>query len=97
MDLATAGPATAGAAWQLEDEALYGRRCRTRARYQVTRGLYGSTATAHAASTPVFALQDRTSIAPFLPNFSEARTAEAGALPLANADCQRGLLVTNAR
>ena len=70
MDLASAGTATAGSLVQLEDEVLRvdgiqngGTRC------QVTRGMHGSSAAAHAAGTPMFPLQQRTSIAAFPTDF----------------------------
>ena len=69
-DLASAGSATAGSLIQIEGEVLRVDSVENGGtRYQLTRGLHGSTAGAHAASTPVYALQDRTAIAPFPSNF----------------------------
>jgi hypothetical protein len=70
VDLATAGTASAGNLVQIEGEVLRVEAVQNGGtRYQVTRGLHGSTAAAHTASTPVFALQNRTSIAPFPHDF----------------------------
>ena len=69
-DLSAAGTATAGSLVQVEDEVLRVEAVENGGtRYQVTRGMHGSAAAAHAALTPVFALRDRTVIAPFPADF----------------------------
>jgi hypothetical protein len=101
VDLATAGPANPGSLVQLDGEVLRVEAVQNAGtRYQVTRALHGSTAVAHAASTPVFALQDRTSIAPFPPNFFGSPYSGSWSFPVAMANSRVAsaeLIVTNAR
>jgi hypothetical protein len=70
VDLAMAGTATAGSFVQIDDEVLrVDAVANAGTRYQVTRGMHGSSPAAHAAAALVFALQRRTSIAPFPKDF----------------------------
>lgn len=69
-DLASPGTATAGSLIQIDGEVLRVDAVENNGtRYQVTRGLEGSTAAAHAAATAVYGLTARTAIAPFPENF----------------------------
>jgi hypothetical protein len=70
VDLASSGAATVGNFVQIDDEVLRVDRVENNGtRYVVTRGMHGSVAASHTAGAYVFALQRRTSIAPFPADF----------------------------
>jgi hypothetical protein len=70
VELASPGDSMGGSLVQIGDEVLRVDAVQNGGtRYQVTRGLHGSVAAAHAAGAQVFRLQERTSIAPFPAGF----------------------------
>jgi hypothetical protein len=68
--------------------------------FTVARGLHNSTAAAHAAGTPVYALAGRTEIVPFAPGFFGSPYSGSWRYPIDLADARVAsaeLFVTNAR
>jgi hypothetical protein len=70
ITLSSAGPAVVGNAIQIESEMLVVIASLSGGtQYQVTRGAYGSTAAAHAATVLIYHLESTVSIVPFVDDF----------------------------
>jgi len=70
VPLSAAGGALAGAFVQIETEVMQVTAVQNNGlQYQVTRGMHGTQAAAHAAQAPIYQLTSKTVIAPFPPDF----------------------------
>jgi Putative phage tail protein len=101
INLTVAGGAQAGSYIQVEleimrvDGVLNGGT-----QYQVTRGMHGTTAVAHASQTVIYPLQSKVVIASFASDFFGSRASGGWALPVLLPDARVAsaeLFVTNSR
>jgi hypothetical protein len=101
VTLTAAGGAAAGAVIQIDQEAMLVTAVASGgAQYTVTRGAFGSTAAAHAASAAVFPLAVTTVIAPFPPQFFGSGYSGSWNYPIALRDVRVAcaqFYVTNAK
>jgi hypothetical protein len=99
--LSAVGPAVAGDLVQIEGEVLrVDAVLNVGLTYQVTRGMHGSAAAAHAAGSGVYGLQSRTAIAPFTEGFFGSPYSGSWSFPVSLPDARIAsaeLFVTNAR
>jgi Putative phage tail protein len=101
VSLATPGSAVAGDLVQIEGEVLrVDAVLNVGLTYQVTRGMHGSAASAHAAGSGVYRLQNRTVIAPFAEGFFGSPYSGSWSFAIVLPDARIAsaeLFVTNAR
>ena len=99
INLTAAGSAQAGEMIQLEAEvAQVVAVLNSGAQYQVTRGVDGSTAAAHASGTTVYELRTKTQVVPFVRNFFGSPASGSWSFPIPLPDCRivsAELVVTN--
>ena len=101
INLSASGGAQTGGMIQLEAEvAQVVAVLNGGMQYQVTRGVDGSTAAAHASGTTVYELRTKTQIIPFVRNFFGSPASGSWSFPIPLPDCRivsAELFVTNLR
>ena len=99
LTLAAAGSAKKGTMVQVEAEVVQVTAVLNNAtQYEVTRGMDGSAAAAHAAGTTVYELSEKILIVPFVQNFFGSPYSGSWSFPIPLADCRvvsAELFVTN--
>ena len=93
------GPGRVGSAVQIDAEILsVSAVTNNGTQYSIVRGVDGSTAAAHTATTPVYHLANQTTIVPFPPNFFGSPYSGSWSYPISLPDIRVGsaeLFVTN--
>jgi hypothetical protein len=101
INLNAAGAAQPGGMIQLEGEVVrVVAVLNSGTQYQVTRGVDGSTAAAHASGTTVHELRTKTQVVPFVRNFFGSPASGSWSFPIPLPDCRivsAELFVTNLR
>ena len=89
VDLTSAGSPDIGTFVQLEGEvAKVEAVLNSGTRYQLTRGVHGSFAAAHAAGVLIYDLQNRTQIVPFVRDFFGSPFSGSWSFPIPLPDCR---------